>query len=104
MASKPSAGAFPLHSDARLLDEHDRVLFQHSNAPGTDAERATLKERLEGVSESILEEVQRESHSVYLDQRARALPTHYRGNERVPSSPSQTTNTTKGQNQYCKEL
>src|SRR5882757_4509245 len=97
MAPEPFASAFPLHSHARLLDEHDRVLFQHSHPAGADSERATLKERPEGFSESILEEIQRGSHSVYLDQRARALPTHHRGDEGVPSCSSQTTKATKSQ-------
>src|SRR2546423_13805927 len=100
MASAASPSAFPLHRDACLLDEHDRVLFQHSHAAGTHTQCATLQEGLEGLSPSISEEIQRESYPVYLDQRAGTLPAHYRSNQAVPGRPSQATKTTEGQSQY----
>src|SRR5882724_309588 len=56
-----------------LQETLSQMLFQHSHPAGSDAECATPKEGPEGFSDSIPEEIQRESHSVYLDQRARTL-------------------------------
>jgi transposase len=44
MASAPPPRALSLHGHARLLDEHDRMLFQYSHPAGADAERAAFKE------------------------------------------------------------
>src|ERR1035438_9614744 len=91
MAPAPSASAFPLHPNSCLLDEHDRMLFQHSHPTGTDAERTTLQEGVEGFSAAISKAIQPQSHALHLDQRAGTLPTHHRSNERVPGSSFQAT-------------
>src|ERR1035441_8844165 len=104
MAPAPSASAFPLHPNSCLLDEPDRMLFQHSHPTGTDAERTTLQEGVEGFSAAISKEIQPQSHALHLDQRAGTLPTHHRSNERVPGSSSQATKAAEGQWKYYKEL
>src|ERR1035437_6686540 len=104
MAPAPSASAFPLHPNSCLLDEHDRMLFQHSHPTGTDAERTTLQEGVEGFSAAISKAIQPQSHALHLDQRAGTLPTHHRSNERVPGSSSQATKASEDQPKYYKEL
>src|ERR1035441_9528581 len=104
MAPAPSASAFPLHPNSCLLDEHDRMLFQHSHPTGTDAERTTLQEGVEGFSAAISKAIQPQSHALHLDQRAGTLPTHHRSNERVPGSSSQATKAAEDQPKYYKEL
>src|SRR5664280_1607299 len=104
MAPAPSASAFPLHPNSCLLDEHDRMLFQHSHPTGTDAERTTLQEGVEGFSAAISKAIQPQSHAIHLDQRAGTLPTHHRSNERVPGSSSQATKAAEDQPIYYKEL
>src|ERR1035437_4566473 len=104
MAPAPSASAFPLHPNSCLLDEHDRMLFQHSHPTGTDAERTTLQEGVEGFSAAISKAIQPQSHALHLDQRAGTLPTHHRSNERVPGSSSQATKAAEDQPTYYKEL
>src|ERR1035437_624832 len=104
MAPAPSASAFPLHPNSCLLDEHDRMLFQHSHPTGTDAERTTLQEGVEGFSAAISKAIQPQSHALHLDQRAGTLPTHHRSNERVPGSSSQATKAGEDQPKYYKEL
>src|SRR5664280_2017896 len=104
MAPAPSASAFPLHPNSCLLDEHDRMLFQHSHPTGTDAERTTLQEGVEGFSAAISKAIQPQSHALHLDQRAGTLPTHHRSNERVPGSSSQATKAAEDQPNYYKEL
>src|ERR1700694_30297 len=97
MAPASSPCAFPLHCDARLLDEHDRVLPQHSHTAGTYPKRPTFQERPEGFSGSISEEIQRESDAVHLDQGAGTLPAHHRSHKGVPSSPPEAAKTTEEQ-------
>src|ERR1035441_5770608 len=104
MAPAPSASAFPLHPNSCLLDEHDRMLFQHSHPTGTDAERTTLQEGVEGFSAAISKAIQPQSHALHLDQRAGTLPTHHRSNARVPGSSSQATKAAEDQPKYYKEL
>src|SRR5664280_2808982 len=104
MAPAPSASAFPLHPNSCLLDEPDRMLFQHSHPTGTDAERTTLQEGVEGFSAAISKAIQPQSHALHLDQRAGTLPTHHRSNERVPGSSSQATKAAEDQPKYYKEL
>src|ERR1035441_3196099 len=104
MAPAPSASAFPLHPNSCLLDEHDRMLFQHSHPTGTDAERTTLQEGVEGFSAAISKAIQPQSHALHLDQRAGTLPTHHRSNERVPGSSSQATKAAEDPPKYYKEL
>src|SRR5664280_452003 len=104
MAPAPSASAFPLPPNSCLLDEHDRMLFQHSHPTGTDAERTTLQEGVEGFSAAISKAIQPQSHALHLDQRAGTLPTHHRSNERVPGSSSQATKAAEDQPKYYKEL
>src|ERR1039457_7122058 len=104
MAPAPSASAFPLHPNSCLLDEPDRMLFQHSYPTGTDAERTTLQEGVEGFSAAISKAIQPQSHALHLDQRAGTLPTHQRSNERVPGSSSQATKAAEDQPKYYKEL
>src|SRR5664280_1318117 len=104
MAPAPSASAFPLHPNSCLLDEPDRILFQHSHPTGTDAERTTLQEGVEGFSAAISKEIQPQSHALHLDQRAGILPTHHRSNARVPGSSSQATKAAEDQPKYYKEL
>src|ERR1017187_576780 len=104
MAPAPSASAFPLHPNSCLLDEPDRMLFQHSHPTGTDAERTTLQEGVEGFSAAISKAIQPQSHALHLDQRAGTLPTHHRSNERVPGSSSQATKAAEDPPKYYKEL
>src|SRR5664280_891465 len=104
MAPAPSASAFPLHPNSCLLDEPDRMLFQHSHPTGTDAERTTLQEGVEGFSAAISKAIQPQSHALHLDQRAGTLPTHHRSNARVPGSSSQATKAAEDQPIYYKEL
>src|ERR1035441_8243669 len=104
MAPAPSASAFPLHPNSCLLDEHDRMLFQHSHPTGTDAERTTLQEGVEGFSAAISKAIQPQSHALHLDQSAGTLPTHHRSNERVPGSSSQATKAAEDQPKYYKGL
>src|ERR1700730_3304745 len=80
------------------------MLFQHSHQAGTDAERATFQERLEGLSASILKEVQPESNTVHLDQGAGTLPAHHPSNQGVPSGPSKEAQATEDPAQYYKGL
>src|SRR5664280_2919258 len=104
MAPAPSASAFPLPPNSCLLDEPDRMLFQHSHPTGTDAERTTLQEGVEGFSAAISKAIQPQSHALHLDQRAETLPTHHRSNARVPGSSSQATKAAEDQPKYYKEL
>src|SRR5664280_41887 len=104
MAPAPSASAFPLHPNSCRLDEHDRMLFQHSHPTGTDAEHTTLQEGVEGFSAAISKAIQPQSHALHLDQRAGTLPTHHRSNERVPGSSSLATKAAEDQPKYYKEL
>src|ERR1035437_1091564 len=104
MAPAPSASAFPLHPNSCLLDEHDRMLFQHSHPTGTSAKRTTVQEGVKGFSAAISKAIQPQSHALHLDQRAGILPTHHRSNERVPGSSSQATKAAEDQPKYYKEL
>src|SRR5437764_407043 len=104
MAPAPSTSAFSLHSHPCLLDEHDRMLFQHSHPSGTDAECATLQEGFEEFSGALSKEIQPKSHPLHMDQRASTLPTHHRSHESIPGSPSQATKATESQGQYYKGL
>src|SRR5947207_15573439 len=89
MAAASSASAFSLHPDTRLLDEHDRMLFQYSHPAGADAERTPFEKGSEGFSAPIPEAVQRESHALHLDQRARAPTAHHRSDPGISSSTPQ---------------
>src|SRR5579872_4517497 len=96
MAIEASAGAFSLHADACLLDEYDRVLLQHPDQAGTDAQCAAFQERFEGFLASVLEEVQSKSYPLHLDQRAGTLPPHHRSHQAVPSRPPEETEAAEG--------
>src|SRR5205809_4347888 len=56
MAAASSACAFSSHPNPCLLDEHDRMLFQHSHPPSPDPECATLEEGFEGFSGTLSQE------------------------------------------------
>jgi transposase len=58
MAHESSARAFPLHPDARLLDEYGRMLLQHSHPAGAEAKRAPFKKGVEGLPDSLSPEIQ----------------------------------------------
>src|SRR5271167_1526694 len=80
------------------------MLFQHPHQAGTDPKRPAFEEGLEGLSASILEEVQPESNAVYLDQGAGTLPAHHRSNQGVPSSPSKEAEAAENLSTYYNEL
>src|ERR1700736_5825329 len=96
MASAPPPRALSLHGHARLLDEHDRMLFQYSHPAGADTERPAFEEGSQGVSASLPEQVQRESQAVHLDQRARQIAANHRSDPTVSGHPSQTAEAGKG--------
>src|SRR5580658_7063232 len=104
MAAPTWPSAFPLHRNARLLDEPDRMLFQHSHQAGADPQRAALQERPEGASAPLLEQIQPESAAVHLDKGAGTFPANHRNNQAVPSGPSEETAPKKGARKYYKGL
>src|SRR5262249_24884200 len=96
MASAPPPRAFSLHGHTCLLDEHDRMFFQHSHSTDVDAERTSHEEGPQGVPASLYEKIQRKSEALHLDQRAGSTATNHRSDERIPGDPPQAAETAKG--------
>src|SRR4029434_6347320 len=97
MASAPPAGALSLHTHTCLMDEHDRMLFQHSDPTVIDTERTAFKTGSEGLSASLPETIWRKSNALHLDKRAGTPAKNHRGNQRISGRSSQTAKAANSQ-------
>jgi hypothetical protein len=76
--------------------------FSILTRPSPDAECATLEEGAEGLSGTLPKEIQPKSHPLHLDQRARTLPTHHRGNEKYQAAHAEQPTQRKAKNNAVK--